>query len=499
MGAFPQTVYFAGLNEPVGQETDLRGLKVEGTLPAEVRGSFFRAVPDPAFAPKFENDHTLSGDGMISRVTFNGDGTADYAIRFVETARYLAEKEAGKARFGKYRNPFTDDADMAGVDRTVANTTPVWHAGRLLMAKEDGRPYRVDPVTLDTLGSYDFGGALKSETMTAHVRIDAKTGELFFYGYEADGWASAKVAYCVVGADGALKSEQWFDAPYCAMMHDFTISENYALFPIYPTTADLDRLKAGGEHWHHEPELDSWLGVMPRYGDVSEIKWFKGPKGCHSYHMMNAWEDDAGLLHFDACLNNTNAFAFIREPAGIFMGPQDIKGALTRWTVDPKADATGGALEVTETIIGPPGDFPVIPAANQGRRYGHGWMLSMNPALQGPPLFAGPVGVSFNMLLRLDGMDTPAPQVTQALPLPPQGGYNEPVHVPAADPAHDGWLVFIVDQQVGENAFVHEAWVVDAGNIGAGPVAKVGIPARLRPQVHGWWVPQAQIDAAAAQ
>ena len=491
MGEFPQTPYFTGLNEPVGKELDLKGLKVEGTLPPEVLGSHYRAVPDPAFPPKFADDHTLSGDGMVSRLSFNADGTADFTMKFVETARHKAEKEVGHARFGKYRNPYTDDADMAGVDRTVANTTPVWHAGRMLMAKEDGRPYRIDPRTLETIGSYDFGGVLKSETMTAHVRIDAQTGELFFYGYEADGQASKKVAYCIVGPDGALKSEQWFDAPYCAMMHDFTISENFALFPIYPTTSDLDRLKAGGEHWHHQPELDSWLGVMPRYGDVKDIKWFKGPKGCHSYHMMNAWEDADGLLHFDACLNNTNAFAFIREPSGIHMGPQDIKGALTRWTVDPKAE--GG--EVTETIIGPPGDFPVIPAKLQGRQYKTGWMLTMNPELQGPPLFAGPVGVSFNMLVRLDGMDTDKPAITQALPLPPQAGYNEPVHVPADDPSHDGWLVFIVDKQVGDNQFTHEAWVVDAGNIGAGPVAKVAIPARLRPQVHGWWVPQAQLDA----
>jgi len=42
--------------------------------------------------------------------------------------------------FGKYRNPFTDRPEAGGVDRTVANTTPVWHAGRLLMTKEDGRP-----------------------------------------------------------------------------------------------------------------------------------------------------------------------------------------------------------------------------------------------------------------------------------------------------------------------------------------------------------------------
>ncbi len=492
MGEFPKSIYFTGLNEPVGQEYALIGLVVEGTLPPEVLGSFYRAVPDPAYPPKFDNDHTLSGDGMISRLSFNADGTADFAIRFVDTARHLAEKEVGHARFGKYRNPYTDDPDMQDVDRTVANTTPVWHAGRLLMTKEDGRPYQVDPRTLETIGSFNFGGKLRSETMTAHVRIDARTGELFFYGYEADGPASTKIAYCVVSPDGELKSEQWFDGPYCAMMHDFTVSENYAIFPIYPTTCDLDRLKAGGEHWHHEPELESWLGVMPRYGDVSELKWFKGPKGVHSYHMMNAWEDEAGLLHFDACLNNTNAFAFVREPSGIFMGPQDMKGALTRWTVDPRAD--GG--EVKESEIGPPGDFPVIPAASQSHAYDHGWMLSMNPELRGPPLLAGPVGVSFNLLMRLEGMGEAQPRVVDALPLPPLAGFNEPVHVPSAEVGHKGWLVFIVDQQVGDDQFTHEAWVVDGGNLGAGPVAKVALPARLRPQVHGWWVPQAQLDAA---
>lgn len=491
MAGFPQTPYFIGLNEPVGREVAFTGLEVEGTIPPEVRGSFYRAVPDPAFPPKFADDHTLSGDGMVSRLSINPDGSVDFAMKFVETARHKAEKELGRARFGKYRNPYTDDADVQGVDRTVANTTPVWHAGKLLMAKEDGLPYRVDPRTLETIGRYDFGGALKSETMTAHVRVDPATGEMFFYGYEADGLASTKVAYCVVGADGQLKSEQWFDAPYCAMMHDFTISENYALFPIYPTTADLDRLKAGGEHWHHHPELDSWLGVMPRYGDVSEIKWFKGPKGVFCYHMMNAWEDADGLLHFDQCLSNTNAFAFIREPSGIHMQPWEIQGGLTRWTVDPR----GPAGDVAESVIGPPGDFPVIPAAKQGRPYATGFMLTMNPDRQGPPVFGGPVLAMFDMLVRLDGMDTPTPQITQALPMQPGWCYNEPLHVPSAE--HEGWLITFVDHQTGENTFEHFAWILEAGAIGKGPVASIRIPTRLRPQVHGWWVSQAQLDAAA--
>ena len=213
MQEFPKTIDFTGLNQPVGIEASHNDLTVEGEIPAEVRGAFYRAVPDPAHAPMFEDDNALSGDGMISRLHFRDDGGVDFDIRYVETARYKAERAAGRALFGRYRNRFTDDAEVQQVDRTVANTTPVWHAGKLLMTKEDGRAYRVDPDTLATLGSYDFDGALKSETMTAHVRIDPETGEMFFFGYEADGLASTKVAYCIADRDGRLVREQWFDVP----------------------------------------------------------------------------------------------------------------------------------------------------------------------------------------------------------------------------------------------------------------------------------------------
>lgn len=490
MAGYPNTPDFVGLNQPVGEKVALRSLKVEGELPAELLGgAFFRAVPDPAFPPFVEDDVYISGDGMVSRVRFNADGTVDYDIRFVETARHKADVAAGRALFGRYRNPYTDTPEAHGIDRTLANTTPVWHAGKLLMAKEDGRPYRVDPDTLETLGSYDFDGKLRSETMTAHVRIDGVTGEMFFYGYECDGLASTRLAYCVADRDGKLVSEQWVDMPYCSMMHDFVITEHYALFPVYPTTADLDRLKAGGDHWSHEPELESWLGIMPRYGDVSEMKWFRGPKGVSSFHFMNAWEE-GDKVHFDHCLYETNPFAFIQKAAGINIPPQAMKAALTRWTVDMK----DGSDSIVETVIGPPCDFPVIPAAEQGRPYTRGWILTMDPHMQGPPIAGGPVYLMFNLLMRLDLVGGRH----QAYALPPGHCINEPVHVPSNMPDHEGWLVAIVDHQTGPDAFTHACWVIEAGNIAAGPVARVEIPARLRPQVHGWWASAASLTAARA-
>ena len=486
--AFPNTPEFTGLNTPISEEYELEALPVEGRIPAEVRGTFFRAVPDPAFAPYLEDGAAvIAGDGMVSAMHF-GEGRVRFAMRYVQTERHRREVAAGRALFGKYRNPFTDRPEVAGLDRTVANTTPLWHAGRLLMTKEDGRPYQIDPRTLATRGRHDFGGRLRSQTVTAHARIDPSTGELFFFGYEADGIASTKVAYCIADRQGNLTREQWFDAPYCALMHDFTITENYALFPVYPTTCELSRLKAGGDHWVHELSRDSWVGVMPRYGSVNEMRWFKGPAGVFCYHMMNAFEDKDGRLQLDQCLANVNAFPFIQRASGLNIAPEATGARLARWSID----LTDGSEWVTETVIGPPGDLPVIPASSVGRPYTHGWLLTMNPEMQGPPVAGGPVGVMFNTLLRVD-LTGRAPQ---ALALPPAHCFSEPAHVPASKAGHEGWLLTIVDQQTGIEDFRHALWILDAGDVAAGPVARVSIAHRLRPQVHGWWVREAELAAA---
>jgi carotenoid cleavage dioxygenase len=489
MRGFPDTLEYTGLNTPVGEEYEIESLDIEGRIPDDVEGAFFRAVPDPAFPPYREDGGAvLSGDGMVSAIRFS-DGKASCAMRYVQTQRHGAEVAAGRALFGKYRNPFTDKPEAQGLDRTVANTTPVWHAGRLLMTKEDGRPYRVDPWTLETLGGYDFGGKLRSETVTAHVRIDPGTDEMFLFGYEADGLASTKVSYFVVNKHGELIREQWFDAPYCALMHDFVITENFALFPIYPTTCDAARVEAGGDHWVHEMDRDSWVGVMPRYGDVPQMRWFRGPKGVSCFHIMNAFEDADGRIQFDQCLSNVNGFPFIQRASGLDVPPGEAGGRLARWTID----LANGSDVVAETVIGPPGDFPIIPARFQGRPYSHAWMLTMNPQMQGPPVAGGPVGAMFNMLLRLDFTGKPM----QALPLGPNECFNEPVHVQPASPEHEGWLITVVTRQTGPEAFDSAVWILDAGNLAGGPVARITIPRRLRPQVHGWWVSAAQLAAAA--
>jgi carotenoid cleavage dioxygenase len=70
------------------------------------------------------------------------------------------------------------------------------------------------------------------------------------------------------------------------------------------------------------------------------------------------------------------------------------------------------------------------------------------------------------------------------------------VHVPSNQNGHEGWLVAVVDEQTGPDDFNHACWIIEAGNVAAGPIAKITIPERLRPQIHGWWVSQAKLGAA---
>ena len=481
--AFPPNENYTGLNAPVRIEAEIRDLTVEGEIPAAIRGAFFRAVPDPAHPPMLgEDDNVLSGDGMVSKFTIEG-GQVDYASRYVRTQRFEAERKARRSLFGKYRNPFTDDPSVAGVDRTVANTTPVWHAGRLYMTKEDGRAYRIDPETLETIGRWDWNGALKSETMTAHCRVDPETNEMFAFGYEAGGLASRQVSYFIIGPDGELQSEQWFEAPYCGMMHDFVVTETMAIFPVFPTIADLDRIKAGGAHWVHEQEQPAWIGVMPRYGKVEEMVWIEAPNGIHAYHFANAF-DDNGLIQMDVCLSDTNAFPFIRAVSTDNRPQWEVKSALVRWTINPAT----GTLESRD--VGPPGDLPMIERKDHGRPYGHVWYVGFDPR-QGPPIVAGPVGVACNTLLRVE----PGNGRVEALGFGPDKAVNEPVHVPSPDPGHGGWLLAVVDRATPDGRFESALWVIEANDIAKGPIAKVPVPVPLRPQVHGWWVPAEELPA----
>jgi carotenoid cleavage dioxygenase len=68
--------------------------------------------------------------------------------------------------------------------------------------------------------------------------------------------------------------------------------------------------------------------------------------------------------------------------------------------------------------------------------------------------------------------------------------------VPSSQDGHGGWLVATADRMNGPDDYDSELWILEADAIGKGPIARAKFPERIKPQVHGWWVPLAEYEAA---
>src|SRR5271163_585135 len=191
---FPDIPVFQGYYMPSRIEADISDLEiVVGEIPAEIDGTFYRIGPDPQYPPLLGTDMRFNGDGMASMFRFK-NGHVSFKSRWVQTDKFKLERAAGRALFGAYRNPFTDDPSVLGRIRGTANTHIYYHAGNLFAYKEDSPPVAMDPDTLGTRGYHFYGGKLGSQTFTAHPKIDPSSGEMFAFGYAAKGISTRDIA-----------------------------------------------------------------------------------------------------------------------------------------------------------------------------------------------------------------------------------------------------------------------------------------------------------------
>lgn len=474
---FPNTPTFTGFNEPRRIEAEVRDLEVEGELPAQLSGSYYRCGPDPRFPPRLGDDINLNGDGMVSLMRFDA-GHVDFRSRYVRTEKFRLESAARKALFGAYRNPYTDDPSVAGRDRTTANTNVVYHAGRLFAVKEDGLPHELDPDTLETRGRFDYDGRMQSVTATAHPKIDPASGEMISHGYEARGLATRDVALQVIAADGTLVREDFFLAPFVSFMHDWGVSAEHLIFPLMPTTADEQRMRAGGPHWVFEPKRETQIGIMRRDASVNDIRWFRAPP-CGVGHILNAFSD-AERVYVDLFISERNQFPFIANADGQPFDREKGTPRLTRWVFD--LSRRGDAFESTTLAA----DFMEMPATDlryQMHPYRHGFGAIVDRSK--PLNVAGTIGVGWNTIAHID-------MVTGKLTryyVGEKTTCGEPCFVPRspAAPEGDGFLLTALTRFDGQTRT--ELAVFDAQHLGDGPLAIVRMPFRLRAAIHGNWVP----------
>ena len=203
--------------------------------------------------------------------------------------------------------------------------------------------------------------------MTAHPKIDPDTGEMLFFGYMADGYFTPGLSYQVVAPDGTLTRSERFDAPFPSMVHDFIVTSEHVLFPVFPLTGSLERAMQGQPPFAWEPDKGTHVGVMPRDGSVSQIRWFETDP-CYVFHPMNAWTEGDRIVAHVMQFEEAPLFP---KADGSPADPAKANARLCEWTIDLADNSNGIERRYLDEITG---EFPRLDRALCGQRL-PAWLL----------------------------------------------------------------------------------------------------------------------------
>ena len=484
---FPETPNFTGFFAPSGVEAEVPYLPViQGAVPAELDGSFYRVHPDPQFPPIAGDDIWFNGDGMVTRFVFK-DGDVGLKQRWARTPKFEKERAAGHALFGSYRNPLTDDPSVEGEIRGTANTNVMVHGGKLLALKEDSPPVLMDADTLETIdGAYDFGGRMTSETFTAHPKIDPKTGNMLAFAYAAKGLLTRDMVFYTIDRQNRIIKEVWFEIPYYCMMHDFGITEDYVVFHVVPITSDWQRLENRLPHFGFDKNKPIHLGVLPRDGEAEDIRWFSAPN-CFASHVMNA-HNDGTKVHFDTPMAEGNMFPFFPDYEGGAFEPHKAASRMTRWTVDMLDNSDDIKMERLSELVG---EFPRIDDRFAGLKNRYGWLLVQDR--EKPVDLPGGRSASGMMMNTLGRIDLETGE-TDSYWVGPTSSLQEPAFIPrpGSSDEGDGYMV-VIENRLAEMA--SRLLLFHALDMAAGPIATIQLPFRIRQGLHGNWAPAEALAA----
>jgi carotenoid cleavage dioxygenase-like enzyme len=462
---YPPSPYLSQGYAPIRMECDCDDLIVEGEIPADLNGSFYRIGPNPQFAPR-GNYNPLNADGMIHAFHLR-EGRVSYRNRWVRTKQWTLERAAGRALFGTPGIPAESDESVAGMSTDgVANTHIIWHANRLLALEEGHAPFEIDPVTLETIGLYSFSGKLP-RNMTAHPKIDPTSGEMIFFANFPTGRLTADLGFYIANKDGALIRSQIITGPSPALVHDFVVTTDYVIFAICPVTVSIKRAMKGLPLIAWEPEKETHVGVMPRIGNPEDTRWFSGPP-CMVWHLMNAYNDGNQIV-VDVCQQSVPVFPFAD---GTPTNYASAKQYLTRWKID-----FGGAREfraegLTDVVC----EYPRFDERRAGLSYRHGYV-----ACEGGP------GTD-DIFQRGIGHFDHASGTMRIYSAGPRRAVAEPVFVPRSPDSAEGegyLLTNIFDEECNAS---HLA-IFDAQNIERGPIARAMLDHRVPVGFHASWRP----------
>ncbi|MGD8679723.1 MAG: carotenoid oxygenase family protein [Lysobacterales bacterium] len=471
--------YMNGAWTPNYDEYDATEMDVIGEIPGDIDGVYVRNTENPVHEP-IGRYHPFEGDGMIHAISFR-DGKAEYHNRFVRTKAFLAEQEVKHSLWaGLMEHPNRSTRPGWGAHehlKDASSTDVIVHAGRILSTYyQCGDGYRLDPYTLEQYGTESW---VPLDGISAHPKLDERTGELLFFNYSKH---APYMHYGVVGPDNRLTHYVPIDIPGPRLPHDIAFSEHYTVLNDLPVFWDPELLKKDIHATRFYHDIPSRFGILPRYGDPSSIKWFEA-EPTYVLHWLNAWEDGDEVVLDGYFQENPVPGRYEGAPPELermmaFLDQSLLKPKLHRWRFNLKTGQTteqhlddeilefgtinqrvaGTHNRYCYSAISKPGWFLFTGLAKHDLESGRSWSVGLGPERYGSePGFAPRVG---------------------------------------AAEEDDGYLVTFVTDMIEDRS---ECVLLDARHIEAGPVCRILLPHRISSGTHATWAHGEDIRAAEAR
>ncbi|NNA76493.1 apocarotenoid-15,15'-oxygenase [Pseudomonas lactis] len=465
---------------PVDKELVVDQFEIIGRVPEDLNGMYVRNGPVPRFAPEGKY-HWYDGDGMLQAVRFER-GHVQFRNRWVRTEGWYKEDAVGRNLYAGLKARMPDGKLPDDAMKNTSNTDVKFHNGKLLsMWYRGGAIYLNDPLTLETLGTLTPDPRLAGLQISAHSRIDERTGEFIFFAY---GNRHPYMHYGVIGADGELKTFMPVELPGARLPHDMGITENYSILHDFPLVNNAEALKVGRYSLEFHPEWPSRFAIIPRNGSVEQIRWFEA-SARYMLHVVNAWEEVNAQGQTEVVMLGT-PYAMPKQLDGSLdvkrllftIGTQSMDQELYQWrfNLDTGETREGVVDDVFNT------EFPMINARYQGykNRYCYNVLMGKMRTVEQP---------RFSGLVKYDL------QTGSSVAYNPGEGfwfseapYAERDNASAED---DGYIVGFVWNGQEERS---EVWVLDAQKLADGPLARIILPQRVPHGFHGTWVRDAQLQ-----
>lgn len=468
--------YRTGAWRPQTREWTATDMEVQGELPTDLNGVYLRNTENP-LVPALQRYHPFDGDGMIHAISFR-EGHVEYRNRFVRTEGLAVELEAGAPQWsGLAESPLkaarTDGWGARGRMKDASSTDVVVHNGVALTSfYQCGDLYRLDPVTLDDMGRATWSGKFPAEGVSAHTKVDERTGEMLFFNY---GTTWPYMHYGVVDATGELVHYTPVPLPGPRLPHDMCFTENFAILNDCPLFWDPDLIARDIYATGFHPDMPLRFGVIPRRGTEHDVKWFECD-ATYVLHWINAWEDGDEIVidgYFQGDPSPTmGPDATVEQRLFRFLDLHSLKTVPYRWRLNMR---TGTVKEgpITDTIT----EFGMINNSIAGTA--HRYVYQVVPAV-------GWFG--FEGLTKHDVVA--GTEETYRLP---DGVYcSETVFAPRpnATAEDDGYLVTFTMDVPNDQSHCE---IFDAQNMSDGPVARIKLPERICSGTHATWADASQL------